>query len=90
MELVGLAASSGRSLFLFGPPGNGKTSIGRKVQAALPGDYWIPHAVSVGNDVIRLFDEQMSSARRDSASSPGRSINDGFESVVPWSWSAAS
>lgn len=58
MELVGLAASSGRSLFLFGPPGNGKTSIGRKVQAALPGDYWIPHAVSVGNDVIHMFDEQ--------------------------------
>ncbi len=58
MELVGLAASSGRSLFLFGPPGNGKTSIGRKVQAALSGDYWIPHAVSVGNDVIHLYDEQ--------------------------------
>ncbi len=58
MELVGLAASSGRSLFLFGPPGNGKTSIGRKVHAALPGDYWIPHAVSVGNDVIHMFDEQ--------------------------------
>jgi len=58
IELVGLAVSSGRSLFLFGPPGNGKTSIGRKVHAALPGDYWIPHAVSVGNDVIHLFDEQ--------------------------------
>ena len=58
MELVGLAVSSGRSLFLFGPPGNGKTSIGRKVQAAMPGDCWIPYAVNVGNDVIRLFDEQ--------------------------------
>lgn len=58
MELVGLAASSGRSLFLFGPPGNGKTSIGRKIHAALPGDYWIPHAVSVGNDVIHVYDEQ--------------------------------
>jgi predicted ATPase with chaperone activity len=58
MELVGLAASSGRSLFLFGPPGNGKTSIGRKVHAAIPGDYWIPHAVAVGNEVVHLFDEQ--------------------------------
>ena len=58
MELIGLAASSGRSLFLFGPPGNGKTSIGRKVQASLPGDYWVPHAVSVGNDVIHMYDEQ--------------------------------
>jgi hypothetical protein len=58
MELIGLSASSGRSLFLFGPPGNGKTSIGRKVHAAIPGDYWIPHAVSVGNDVVHLYDEQ--------------------------------
>ncbi len=58
MELAGLAVSSGRSLFLFGPPGNGKSSVGRKLHAALPGNYWIPYAISVGNDVIRLFDEQ--------------------------------
>jgi len=57
-QLAGLAVSSGRSLFLFGPPGNGKSSIGRKLHAALPGDYWIPYAISVGNDVIRLFDDQ--------------------------------
>jgi hypothetical protein len=59
MELAGLAVSSGRSLFLFGPPGNGKSSIARKLHAALPGDYWIPYAISVGNDVIRVFDEQI-------------------------------
>ena len=57
-QLAGLAASSGRSLFVFGPPGNGKSSLGRQIHAALPGDYWIPYAISVGNSVIRLFDEQ--------------------------------
>jgi predicted ATPase with chaperone activity len=57
-ELAGLAVSSGRSLFVFGPPGNGKSSLGRQIHAALPGDYWIPYAISVGNSVIRLFDEQ--------------------------------
>jgi predicted ATPase with chaperone activity len=56
-ELAGLAVSSGRSLFLFGPSGNGKSSMGRKLHAALPGDYWIPYAISVGNDVIRLYDD---------------------------------
>ncbi len=56
--LAGLAVSSGRSLFLFGPPGNGKSSVGRKLHAALPGGYWIPYAISVGNDVIRLYDDQ--------------------------------
>src|SRR5258708_1110556 len=57
-QLAGLAASSGRSLFVFGPPGNGKSSLGRMIHAALPGDYWIPYCISVGNSVIRLFDEQ--------------------------------
>jgi predicted ATPase with chaperone activity len=57
-QLAGLAASSGRSLFIFGPPGNGKSSLGRMIHAALPGDYWIPYAISVGNTVIRLFDDQ--------------------------------
>lgn len=57
-QLAGLAVSSGRSLFLFGPPGNGKSSLGRRIHGALPGHYWVPHAISVGNDVIRLFDEQ--------------------------------
>jgi hypothetical protein len=70
-ELAGLAVSSGRSLFLFGPPGNGKSSVGRKLHAALPGGYWIPYAISVGNDVIRLFDDQthqrMKSGGEDSA-----------------------
>jgi predicted ATPase with chaperone activity len=57
-ELAGLAASSGRSLFVYGPPGNGKSSLGRQIHAALQGDCWIPHAISVGETVIRLFDEQ--------------------------------
>src|SRR5262249_12114933 len=57
-ELAGLAVSSGRSLFVFGPPGNGKSSLGRQVHAALQGDFWVPHAISVGNNVIRVFDEQ--------------------------------
>jgi hypothetical protein len=57
-QLAGLAISSGRSLFVYGPPGNGKSSVGRQIHAALKGDYWIPYCVSVGNSVIRLYDEQ--------------------------------
>jgi hypothetical protein len=55
-QFAGLAVSSGRSLFVYGPPGNGKSSLGRQIHAALPGDYWIPHAISIGESVIRLFD----------------------------------
>ncbi len=56
MQMAGLAVSSGRSLFVFGPPGNGKSSLGRQIQAALPGDYWMPYAISVGENIIRLYD----------------------------------
>jgi hypothetical protein len=58
MKLAGLAASSGRSLFIFGPPGNGKSSVGRGLRAALRGDYWIPHCISVADTIIRLYDQQ--------------------------------
>jgi hypothetical protein len=58
LQLAGLAASSGRSLFVFGPPGNGKSSLGRMIHSSLQGDYWIPYAISVGDTVVRVFDDQ--------------------------------
>jgi DNA-binding PadR family transcriptional regulator len=58
-QLAGLAISSGRSLFVYGPPGNGKSSLGRQIHSALQGDYWIPHAISVGQNVIRIYDDQI-------------------------------
>ncbi|QVL33185.1 ATP-binding protein [Telmatocola sphagniphila] len=58
-QLAGLGVSSGRSLFIYGPPGNGKSSLGRFIHSALPGDYWIPHAISVGETIIRLYDPQL-------------------------------
>ena len=59
MKMAGLAVSSGRSLFIYGPSGNGKSSLGRQIHAALSGDYWIPHCISIRNSVIRLYDEQI-------------------------------
>jgi hypothetical protein len=56
-QLAGLAVSSGRSLFVYGPSGNGKSTLGRCIHAAMPGDYWIPYAISVGASVIRVFDD---------------------------------
>lgn len=55
-QTLGLVASSGRSLFLSGPPGNGKTAIAHALVDAIPGYVWIPYAVEVDNQVIQLFD----------------------------------
>lgn len=59
VEIATVAAASGRGLFVFGPAGNGKTSLGRALQRVMRGPLWIPHAISIDNAVIRVFDSQM-------------------------------
>ncbi len=60
--LAGLAASSGRSLFVSGPPGNGKTTLGRLLHGALQGDIWIPHCIGIEENIIRVYDPQLHQA----------------------------
>ena len=55
-QTLGLVASSGRSLFLSGPSGNGKTAMARALVNAIAGDLWIPYAIEVDGQVIRVFD----------------------------------
>lgn len=53
---LGPAICSGRGLFLFGPPGNGKTSIAERVTDAFGQAIWIPRALGVDGEIMRLFD----------------------------------
>ena len=61
-RLAGLAVSSGRSLFIFGPPGNGKSSVGRLIHNALRGDLWIPHCIGIEDNIIRVYDPHVHQA----------------------------
>ncbi len=56
VRVAGVALASGRSLFLHGPAGNGKTSLGRLLHGALSGSIWIPYAIGVEDHAIRVFD----------------------------------
>jgi hypothetical protein len=58
VEVAGLASSSGRSLFLWGPPGTGKTTVGHMLHESLSGSLWIPYCISLEDNIIRLFDPQ--------------------------------
>lgn len=57
MVTLGLVASSRQSLFMFGESGNGKTSIAVALHSALQGEVWIPHAVEVDGQIIKVFDQ---------------------------------
>jgi hypothetical protein len=56
---LGPAINSGRGLFLFGAPGNGKTSIAERITQAFGKYIWIPRAVSVDGEIIRMYDPGM-------------------------------
>ena len=56
MRKLGPAVNSGRGMFLFGYPGNGKTSIAERVTAAFGEHIWIPRSINVDRDLIRVFD----------------------------------
>ncbi len=57
-DSIGPAINSGKSLFLFGPPGNGKTSIAEAIGQMILGDEMlIPYAVDIDGEVIKVYDE---------------------------------
>lgn len=56
---VGPALNSGSSLFLYGPPGNGKTTIAQAIAMLVAGadTIWLPHAVTLSGQVIQIHDQ---------------------------------
>lgn len=56
LRKLGPAISSGRSMLIYGPPGNGKTSISEAIGGVYRQEVYIPHCIEVDGQVIRVFD----------------------------------
>jgi len=56
LRRLGPAVNSGRGLFLFGAPGNGKTSIAERITKAFGDTIWIPRAIGIDGEIMRVFD----------------------------------
>ena len=53
LRRVGPAVNSARSIFLYGPPGNGKTTIAERMARLLGGSVYLPHAIFADGQIIR-------------------------------------
>ncbi len=76
LNKIGPAVNSGKSIFLYGPPGNGKTTISEAVGRMVLGtDIWIPYAIDIDGQIVRVFDsvnhEVLEAASNEGASKTG-------------------
>ena len=65
LDQLGPAIASRKALFLYGPPGNGKSVMGEGIGRVLGGDIYIPYAIDVDGQIITMFDPVTHESRGD-------------------------
>ncbi len=56
LDHLGPAVSAGRSILLYGPPGNGKSSISNGIRDAMGDKIYVPRAIEYAGQVITVYD----------------------------------
>jgi len=80
VDLLGPAINSGRSLFLFGDPGNGKTLLSERISRVFGERYFVPYAVLVDGSVMIVHDPVHH--RNDASDEPGPDAPQGFDDAT--------
>ncbi len=70
LDHLGPAVSAGRSILMYGPPGNGKSSISNGVRDALGDKIYVPRAIEYSGQVITVYDPIVHSAAEDNEDDP--------------------
>jgi hypothetical protein len=65
LDLLGPAVNSGKSLFLYGDPGNGKTRIAEAIAELFGEAFFVPHAVDLDGHIMVLYDPVFHEALED-------------------------
>jgi len=67
-DILGPAINSGAGMFLYGSPGNGKSTLAKRITICFGQEIWIPHAIIEGGNIIKFFDtsyhEELKSSSR--------------------------
>jgi hypothetical protein len=56
VERVGPAINSGRAMLLYGPPGNGKTSVAERIGSVYASTIYVPYCFETGGQIVKVFD----------------------------------
>jgi predicted ATPase with chaperone activity len=56
LDQLGPAVSTRRAMFLYGPPGNGKSAMSAGIGKALGDAVYMPYALDIGGQIVTLFD----------------------------------
>ena len=56
LTTLGCAINSRSSIFLTGLPGTGKTAVAERMNSVLAGTLWIPYAIEIDGQIIRVYD----------------------------------
>lgn len=70
IDNLGPAVSSGRSILMYGPPGNGKSSISNGIRVALGDKIYVPRAIEYSGQVITVYDPIVHSAAEAAVDDP--------------------
>ncbi len=79
LQTLGPALNSGRASIFYGDPGSGKTFIARKLIRAFSGYVYIPYAIAVAGDLVKVFDPSVHTAIKTGNTPQALRLSQGFD-----------